>query len=59
MDDISGDKVIPLRAAPNYSLEAELAEQIKQILFQHEGSMSLVTAIGILEVVKAEILAAN
>lgn len=55
----SSDNVIPLRASPNYSLEAELAEQIKRILFQHEGRMSLVTAIGILEVVKAEILAAS
>lgn len=56
---MSDDNLFPLNATPNFSLEGELAEQIKRILFQHEGRISLVTAVGILEVVKAEILSAS
>lgn len=50
------DNVIPMRETPLFALESEIASRVKALLMEYEGRLSLVSALGVLEVVKHELL---
>lgn len=50
------DNIINLRETPLFALESEIAQRVKSVLLEYEGRLSLVSALGILEVVKHELL---
>jgi hypothetical protein len=53
------DNVVNLRDTPHFALESEVAQRVKAVLMEYEGRLSLVSALGILEVVKHELLATH
>lgn len=44
-----------LRDGQHFALEAEVHDRIKKLIAEYEGRLSLVAAMGILELVKMEI----
>lgn len=50
------ENVINLRDTPLFALESEVAQRVKALLMEYEGRLSLVAALGILEVVKSELM---
>lgn len=53
------DNVVSLRDGKHYALESEIAQRVKAVIMEYEGRISLVSAIGVLEVVKAELFQAQ
>lgn len=49
-------EVINLRDTPLFAMESEIAQRINAVLMEYEGRLSLVSALGILEVVKCDLL---
>jgi hypothetical protein len=49
-------EIINLRDTPLFALEMEIAQRVKSMLMEYEGRLPLVSALGILEVVKHELL---
>lgn len=52
---MSDPKVTALRGGQHFALELEVASRVKALLMEYEGRLSLVSALGILELVKQEI----
>lgn len=50
------DNVVNMRDEPLFALDSEVAQRVKALLMEYEGRLSLVSAIGILEVVKCDLL---
>jgi len=48
--------IINLRETPIFALESEVSQRVKALLHEYDGRLSLVAALGILEVVKSELL---
>jgi hypothetical protein len=49
------DNVVSLRGGQHFALEAEIADRVKSLIMEYEGRISLVSALGILELVKLEL----
>lgn len=50
------DNVINLRDTPLFALESEVAQRVAALMHEYDGRLSLVSALGVLEVVKHELL---
>jgi len=48
--------VSQLRDGKHYALEAEIAARLKGLIMEYEGRISLVATVGILELIKADLL---
>lgn len=50
------NNVRTLRDGKHFALELEIASRVKALVMEYEGRISLVSALGILELVKAELM---
>ena len=48
--------VAQLRDGKHYALEAEITARLKDLIMEYEGRVSLVAAVGILELIKVDLL---
>lgn len=48
--------VTQLRDGKHYALEAEITGRLKDLVMEYEGRVSLVAVLGVLELLKAELL---
>lgn len=51
--------VVQLRNGQHFALESEVAQRVKAVIMEYEGRLSLVSALGVLELVKIEIAQEN
>lgn len=49
-------KVFTGNSSPAHEVSGELSDRIKDVIYEYSGRMPLATAIGVLEIVKKEIL---
>ena len=52
------EKVQQLRPEGHFAAEAELADRLTRLVHEYDGRMSLVGVVGVLELVKVQVLAA-
>lgn len=50
------DNVKQLRPEGHYAMEAEIDDRIKLLIHEYDGRISLVAVLGILELVKADLI---
>jgi hypothetical protein len=53
---MANEKVQQLRPEGHFALEAELADRVQRLVYEYDGRISMVSAIGVLELVKANLL---
>ncbi len=50
------DNVLNLGKVPKFPVEAEFAKRLNDLVSEYEGRLSLVAALGILELMKSQLL---
>lgn len=59
LDNFPKSKVARLPVERTFAVEGELAKRLKEVIYSYEGQISVVATVGVLELVKHEILHTN